>query len=189
MIGNDLVDVQIAFSEKKSENLRFIEKVFTLQEQKLISQSEDKETTLWLLWSMKEAAYKAHQRVTRHETKFNPKDYKCRLLNFSNLAEVKVSSSFYFINYSCTDRYIHSIATESSAVTVFEKIYYKKQEAKLSFIKDYSNKNGLAPGNVSIEKDALGIPSIVNEKTRNKVPVSLSHHGNFSAYIFPLIKS
>ncbi len=189
MIGNDLVDVEIAFSEKKSENRRFIEKVFSLQEQKLISQSEDKETTLWLLWSMKEAAYKAHQRIVGHAPKLNPRDYKCRLLNFSNLAEVQVSSSFYFINYTCTDRFIHSIATESSVVTVFEKIYYKNQDTKSSFIKDYSNKNGLAPGNISIEKDGFGIPFIIDENTKNKVPVSLSHHGNFTAYIFPLIKS
>ncbi len=189
MIGNDLVDIQIAYPEKKSENRNFIKKVFNPHEEKLISQSQNKETILWLLWSMKEAAYKAHQRISGHWPKLNPKDYKCRLLNFSNLAEVQVASRFYFINYSCTDRYIHSIASESSGASLFERIYYKDPDAKQNFLRDYSEKNGLALENLTIDKDVNGIPSILDQNTKKIVPISLSHHGNFTAFIFPLIKS
>ena len=62
MIGNDIVDLELAAVQSNWRRKGFLEKVFTASEREIISSGEDPDLTVWLLWSMKEAAYKAHQR-------------------------------------------------------------------------------------------------------------------------------
>lgn len=62
MIGNDIIDLQLASRQSNWRRKGFLEKVFTSSEREIIKASEEKEECVWLLWSMKEAAYKAHQR-------------------------------------------------------------------------------------------------------------------------------
>jgi len=58
-IGNDIVDLTSPDSIGKSRDRRFIARVFTLEEQELIDRSESPDTTLWMFWAAKEAAFKA----------------------------------------------------------------------------------------------------------------------------------
>ena len=57
-VGNDIVDLQIAYLSKKSQDQRFLNRVFTQDEQNCILQAARPETMLWLFWAAKEAAYK-----------------------------------------------------------------------------------------------------------------------------------
>ena len=59
MIGNDIVDLALAQTESNWRRKGFLKKIFTLQEQQLIHNATDPERMVWLLWSMKESAYKA----------------------------------------------------------------------------------------------------------------------------------
>ena len=58
-IGNDIVDLTSLESIGKSRDRRFIARVFTLEEQVRIDRSESPDTTLWMFWAAKEAAFKA----------------------------------------------------------------------------------------------------------------------------------
>ncbi|MFA5180566.1 MAG: 4'-phosphopantetheinyl transferase superfamily protein [Syntrophales bacterium] len=58
-IGNDIVDLTSPDSIGKSRDRRFIARVFTPEEQERIERSEFPDTTLWMLWAAKEAAFKA----------------------------------------------------------------------------------------------------------------------------------
>jgi hypothetical protein len=57
-IGNDIVDLRDPQNVGKSQNTRFINRVFTPNEQKLISNASNQDAMLWSLWAGKETAYK-----------------------------------------------------------------------------------------------------------------------------------
>jgi phosphopantetheinyl transferase (holo-ACP synthase) len=57
-IGNDIVDLTDPHNKGKSRNLRFVNRVFTLSEQKQIFNSTTPDTITWALWAGKETAYK-----------------------------------------------------------------------------------------------------------------------------------
>ena len=58
-IGNDIVDLTDPDNIGKSRDRRFIARVFTPEEQVRIDRSESPDTTLWMFWAAKEAAFKA----------------------------------------------------------------------------------------------------------------------------------
>lgn len=62
MIGNDLVDLQQAAKDSDWTRKGYLDKLFTASEQFLISTAKSQNQMVWLLWSMKEAAYKVHTR-------------------------------------------------------------------------------------------------------------------------------
>lgn len=74
MIGNDIVDLKQAAKDSNWKRPRFLDKIFTPREQQLIWSAKDQDQMVWLLWSMKEAAYKVN--VQQFGTRFfNPKRF------------------------------------------------------------------------------------------------------------------
>lgn len=63
MIGNDLVDLRAREAAGKSGDARFVKRVFTAREAELIGGSASPDTTLWMLWAAKEAAYKVARKL------------------------------------------------------------------------------------------------------------------------------
>ena len=78
MIGNDIVDLQLAAESKRWLSLRLWEKVFTSDEQDQIRSSQDPHSVIWRLWSMKESAYKAYVRKCA-KTFLDPLRMKCKI--------------------------------------------------------------------------------------------------------------
>jgi phosphopantetheinyl transferase (holo-ACP synthase) len=66
LVGNDVVDLLGKGNVGKYEDWRFIERVFSSNEQKMIFNHSYPDAMLWALWGGKEAAYKV-------EKKFSPK--------------------------------------------------------------------------------------------------------------------
>lgn len=62
-IGNDLVDFSETETQKKIHDTRFLNRVFNENEIAAIFSSENKARNLWALWSAKEAAFKACQKI------------------------------------------------------------------------------------------------------------------------------
>ncbi len=79
MIGNDVVDLQLAKTQSNWQRKGFLEKQFTEEEQQTILNSENPFLQVWLFWSMKEAAYKCY--VQEHQKRFfAPKKFKCKIV-------------------------------------------------------------------------------------------------------------
>jgi hypothetical protein len=57
-IGNDIVSLNGLGVRQKSANIRFLNRVFTPNEQRLIRCSDEPDRVLWSLWAAKETAYK-----------------------------------------------------------------------------------------------------------------------------------
>lgn len=68
-IGNDIVDLTDPENKRKIRDTRFINRVLTPGEQKLIHASRSPGSMLWSIWACKEAAYKALSKARSNEDK------------------------------------------------------------------------------------------------------------------------
>ena len=52
MIGNDIVDLQLAKTESNWQRKGFLDKIFTINEQLIIKNSKNPEITIWNLFNI-----------------------------------------------------------------------------------------------------------------------------------------
>ena len=153
MIGNDVVDLQLAKIESNWRRIGFVDKIFTKNEQIFLFLSENIEISIWNLWSRKEAAYKIWNRQTS-ERKFNPIQFECK--NIFGNDVVQFENIIYFTNTQILESHIHSIAVT--------------KKSDLNRIKFISN-------NIKISKEN-NIPFLINKNQKKEI-ISKSNHGKF----------
>jgi phosphopantetheinyl transferase (holo-ACP synthase) len=127
MIGNDLVDLTKAALESNWRRPGYLHKIFNPEEQAQIQRSDQPDQLVWLLWSMKESAYKIHSRQSGIRS-FNPSYIACSILESTTLASrgiVRIAEQVYYSETSVNSEYVHSIAalTIEQLSCVRTKIY------------------------------------------------------------------
>jgi phosphopantetheinyl transferase (holo-ACP synthase) len=155
VIGNDLVDLVLAKKESNWQRKGFLDKIFTQKEQLLITNAENQEEMVWNLWTRKEAGYKIYNRQTSIRGYF-PLRLEC-VFESEALGTVCCYGNTYFTKTIISDEFIHTIA-------VVKKEYFNE-------IKSLNSKTEIIKIN--------GIPFVIDELTKIKTPVSISHHGRF----------
>jgi len=158
MIGNDIVDLNLAKIESNWKRKGFLEKIFTEKEQKLIQFSENPEQMVWILWSGKESAYKIHNRATLVRS-FIPLQLECELDLSDQFTSGKVScfGHDYFFKTEVEQDYIYTIAVTNP--NHFQNI------------KEFGNDFKIIKKN--------GIPYLYESKSI----ISITHHGKFDRRI------
>lgn len=163
MIGNDIIDLHQSRRESNWQRKGFQEKIFTAQEQWLIANNTDPEMLVWLLWSMKEAAYKILNRQTKIR-EFIPKKLTCKLLSYDgNNATGQV---VYFENIYHTKTLLCKDLIHTIAVNYLED---------LDQILEIEKKD--------ILKDTDGVPWINTHGHHYNKAVSISNHGRFEKIV------
>jgi phosphopantetheinyl transferase (holo-ACP synthase) len=154
MIGVDLVDRHQATLESNWKRRGFLDKLFCKDEQALINKHPDPEQIIWLLWSMKEAAYKIYSRKLDIRS-FAPAKIHCHptdLTSNRSLGIVCITGETFYTSSNINKALIYSTAAENNdklnAITV--NIY------DLNTITDYQSLK----------------------------PQSVSHHGKFLALAY-----
>lgn len=163
MIGNDVIDILQSRKESNWQRKGFIEKIFTLEEQLLISNAANPEITVWMLWSMKEAAYKVYHRETKIR-EFNPKKLECSIDSQNkNTIRGKVifCNNIYYSKTILANDSIHTIAVS--------------ELENLKMVIEIKNE--------SIVKDQNGIPYLSLSLQNKFQDVSKSHHGRFEKVV------
>jgi len=115
MIGNDIVDLIQASEDSNWKRPGYLEKLFTSEEQFLISSDIQPDNLVWLLWSMKESAYKISSRKSKLR-EFAPVKLICNnLIIHDNTAtgNVTYNGQLYFTSSVIDKSYIHTIAAVS----------------------------------------------------------------------------
>ncbi|NIP57574.1 MAG: 4'-phosphopantetheinyl transferase superfamily protein [Gemmatimonadetes bacterium] len=80
LVGNDVVDLRDPRCEGKSEDPRFLSRIFADDEASMIrSASPRSDRTLWLLWAAKEAAYKAVTKLLGSPPIFEHRAFRVRM--------------------------------------------------------------------------------------------------------------
>lgn len=161
MIGNDIIDLAQSRLESNWRRKGFMEKLFTINEQQLIENYNEPEIMVWLLWSMKEAAYKIYNRQTKIR-EYSPKKLICTLDSIHcKQAKGKVfcDENVYYTQSTFSLESIHTIAVDNleNATRVLE---IQSQE---------------------IIKDENGIPYL--KTTTSPQAISISHHGRFEKWV------
>lgn len=163
MIGNDIVDLALARKESNWKRNRFLDKIYTKNEQKMIFNSADPEIMVWNLWSRKEATYKIYNRQTNIRGYF-PLQLECFDLEIVDeiiFGKVLIKESVYFTKTVITKQFIDTTAVEKAH--------------DFNSIKTIENRN-----NIRIEN---GIPYYCEKQNQTLNPVSISHHGRFKQII------
>ena len=155
MIGNDIVDLALARKESNWKRNRFLDKIFTKNEQQIILNDVNPEIMVWNLWSRKEAAYKIYNRETGIRG-FFPLQLECSFENVT-IGTVCIKKKKYFTQSKIENDSIYTIA-------VVEKEYFKKI-IRIDTAEEILKKNG--------------IPFIIDFETKTDKPVSITHHGRF----------
>ena len=155
MIGNDLVDLQQALRDSNWMRRGFLSKLFSKLEQLYIMLASEPFEMVWLLWSMKEAAYKIYNRDSGLR-EYAPARLNCKLISISPtayLGQVRINGCTYHTKGQIfTGNYVHSVASTSS---------FNLDGIKVS----------LYPLALNIDYKAMK-------------PACVSHHGRYLALIF-----
>ncbi|HAE67560.1 MULTISPECIES: 4'-phosphopantetheinyl transferase family protein [Sphingobacterium] len=163
MIGNDIIDLVQSRKESNWRRRGFVSKLFDEQEQLLIVNSPDPEIVVWLLWSMKEAAYKIWNRQTGIR-KYIPLKLRCSVHKRSSCkarGEVICEGKRYYTKTIVSPDFIHTIA--AGELVHLDDIVEIKRDG--------------------IIKDSLGVPSLVLRDGKRRLPVSVSNHGRFERIV------
>lgn len=183
MIGNDVVDLNLAKTESNWQRKGFLEKQFTDFEISEILNSANPFLKVWLFWSMKEAAYKCY--VQEHKKRFfAPKKFSCKIIT-DREGVVQIEAKKYYINYLISENYITSVARENKdSKMVSELFFIDKNESSTKIIND--KLVSFFADETQLLKNDLGIPSLYQNDKKLAISVSKTHHGNYGAFAFTL---
>lgn len=163
MIGNDVIDIVQSRKESNWQRTGFIEKIYTPEEQLLIANASDPEFMVWILWSMKEAAYKIYHRKTQIR-EYIPKKLICSIESQEHnfvMGKVTCAENLYYTKTILAKDEIHTLAV-SNAADLKKVIEIEKK---------------------FILKDSNNIP-FLDVSSQNTIPdVSVSHHGRFEKIV------
>ena len=187
MIGNDVVDLSVACGSSRILETRYLDKIFSKQEQAYIRKGRSPEESLWLLWSMKESAYKIFLK-THKKLFYNSLTFCCKVID-EEKGSVTINDEYYYTFSVKTKNFIHTIALENRADTFrfdFTKLnnatyedQHRAGHAKLKAV--YAANAGIDASSLKIRKDTLGIPELYLHKRKTNLAFSISHHGYYAA--------
>lgn len=159
MIGNDIVDLCLASKESDWERRGFLDKIFSKEEQQLISKAVCPELMVWNLWSRKEAAYKIYNRISGVRGYF-PLELQVAFHDDIR-GTVSIKGLTFYTQTQISKDFVYTRAVENNSI--WDCL---RELDSLEFV----------------EKDK-GIPYLLNPITNSRRPVSITHHGRFQRAI------
>ena len=179
MLGNDIVDLTQASVTSNWQRKGYLEKLFNDDEIQIILLSKVPERVLWLLWSMKEGAYKIINRENGLRF-YAPKKFECTI---SYLADDVASGQVVFEGTTListseiNSQFVHStVLSSANDLDKFQLRYIPNNLNYLSFFETQFSKHRLM-------KTARGIPELVGTNGTRYV-ASVSHHGKYLALAY-----
>ncbi|ARV06989.1 hypothetical protein BTO04_09950 [Polaribacter sp. SA4-10] len=184
MIGNDIIDLELAKTQSNWQRKGFLEKQFTAKEQKLILNSQNPFLQVWLFWSMKEAAYKCY--TQKHKKRFfAPKKFECTVISKDKGIVVFEENTFYTVSVFNT-LYMSTIAREKKEETVIFSEIGLPSAIDLDLKIKLAAETGVSVEGIEKRKTTIGAPLFYYQEELLIKSCSISHHGNYGAYAFNL---
>ncbi len=192
MIGNDIVDLAQARQESNWRRRGYLDKIFTPHEQQLIREASDPDQMVWLLWSLKESAYKLAVR-TMNKRVFAPVKIACSLQKSipGTVNGTVVYGETYQTRSVITAQYISTLAFAMNKAPTYKQIivpfettdYQTHQRVIRKKIKQYvSALFNTSDDNIHLTKNSNGAP-ILTISNSASIPLSISHHGYYGAFV------
>ena len=193
MIGNDIVDLALAKTESNWKRPRFFNKVFTEKEQQYIYKSPQPDKMVWLLWSMKESAYKLYVQL-QGKRFFAPKKFSCTVLNINEIESsgmVACDDFLCFTQSEISDQFVYTISGLEKIKDYYGQIvkiknpHYKSHHVEVykMVIKQFAKLYAKPVHQISLKKNKHEIPFLYTNKKKAEAAISISHHGNYGAFV------
>jgi len=188
MIGNDVVDLRDPDADPWRRHARFDGRVFHPGERALIATSLQPGWTRWILWALKESAYKA-ARKDEPTTVFSPVRFVVTPQDAAS-AIVRVGRRRFRGFVSCGPGHVHAVAwraAEAPGVTRMGVARLATGEtcphaaARRLALEGLAPALGVAPEALAIHREGR-IPALWVHGRRSGADLSLSHHGRFVAF-------
>ncbi len=184
MIGNDIVDLNLARTQSNWKKRGFLERQFTKKEQEEIFKSENPFLKVWLFWSMKESAYKSY--TQQHKKRFfAPQKFECTLTEDA-LGTVIFDDNIFYTTTFFNTFYIHSIAKETPKELIFFSAIVSPITLDRDLKRKLTEKSGISFEKIEKRKSSIGAPSFYHQEKLLTSSCSISHHGNYGAFAFTL---
>jgi phosphopantetheinyl transferase len=188
MIGNDVVDLSDPESSRDARHSRFDRRVFTPEEFESLSTNHTDAQRRWILWSAKEAAYKAARRESA-EIAFSPLRFVVKL-DRSLRGSVGVGARHWPVRVRIDGDCVHAVVSEmksfagtlsgSRRLTATE-LRDPSRGVRRFAIASIAAALGVAISDLRIEK-TLRIPQLIIAREAAPVALSLSHHGAYVGF-------
>ena len=187
-IGNDIIDLLHPPNIGVEKNLRYHKKFLSESETQLLP--ELNQSFVWLLWSIKETAYKSFIKQGA-PVGFYPKKILISSLKYEkgkHLATVEYEGLKTQTTSVISKEHIHT-KTFSKSTTQNSKIIirppeevsaYLRQELTTSIAKELD----VLPGYVSISKSKENVPLVTVKHSNVAIDVSFSHDNVWGAYVY-----
>jgi phosphopantetheinyl transferase (holo-ACP synthase) len=188
MIGNDIVDLKLASKQSNWKCSRFLDKVFTKDEQEFILKSKTPFKMVWRLWSMKESAYKMYVQQSSKRF-FNPKKMRCKLISETE-GIVDVNENEYITKSQINNDFICTIASLKNDKKIWSTTFklddssypIQHKESHKKLIDAISKKQKLPSKYIHIKKNKVGVPKLFLNSKELPSSFSISHHGYYGAF-------
>ncbi|EDM36622.1 hypothetical protein PBAL39_25180 [Pedobacter sp. BAL39] len=188
-IGIDIVDLLQARKESNWQRSGFLEKLFNTEERELIQQANDPERMVWLLWTMKESAYKIYSREFQWHA-FAPGQLSCSLLSISSdcaTGQVSCRNENYHTQTILSRDLIHTIAFSDTGTHDNRGIDHdgaacddSSADKNTGLAKDIQTAAGMAK-----KVRVLILKNQDESKSYRKTkPATVSHHGRYLALAY-----
>lgn len=191
MIGNDVVDLQVALLESNWHRRGYLDKLFSAEEQKLIAKSNQPNQTIWLLWTMKESSYKVHFRENKIR-RFQPSSLICKpiFIRAHSVTEliatgvIQYEGKQYFSKSIINEEFIHTVSAVHPSIITKVKIEIKNKPIAYQGCFQEELQYDFFQGDYQIVKNSHHVPELLNRLTGQRYPMSISHHGRFHTAIY-----
>lgn len=188
MIGNDIIDLAYTQENTNWQRRGFLDKIFSESEQEIIHQSSDPFTSIWRLWSMKEAAYKCY--LQKGGLPFNSPSRIAISLKNNLKGDAQIEEFSVAIISEFTKRHIHSYTHSSKQHWQINEVFELSQSDANTQSAETHKKliNRIAidwqkeESSLTFKKDRLGKPFVYFREQKLDIHFSMSHHGNFGAF-------
>jgi hypothetical protein len=188
MVGNDVVDLSDPESSHNARHARFDRRVFTPEEFEALSSDPTDTQRRWILWSAKEAAYKAARRESA-EAIFSPARFVV-FLDRSLCGSVRVGDRRWPVRIQIAGNCVHAVVSENESFTgilsgsrqlTSAELRDPSQGVRRFAIASIAAGLGVATSDLRIEKTNR-IPQLIVAGEAAPVALSLSHHGSYAGF-------
>lgn len=193
-LGNDLIDLSALNQHPRAGQDRFRRKILAEEEYGPLLSAGDPATDIWILWALKESAYKCYfQRTGRRF--FAPKKFICRWRADAPgepdwHAEIHTPAGVCYGRVRRTFRYIHALSADKPqqlAAARFQFFYLPGLQAREQSLQLRNRAlpwlaNCLRlPAEELIWENSRGYPRLHSREKVLSTALSLSHHGDWGA--------
>jgi len=188
MVGNDVVDLSDPESSHDACHARFDRRVFTPEEFEALSNDHTDTQRRWILWSAKEAAYKAARRESA-EAVFSPVRFVVTL-DRSLCGSVGVGSRRWPVRIQIAGNCVHAVVSENESFAgilsdsrrlTAAELRDPSQGVRRFAIESIAAELDVATSDLRIEKTNR-IPQLIVAGDAEPVALSLSHHGSYAGF-------